>query len=61
MVYLTEGGWRTHEFEGDRVTVDRIVEKVNHLMDMRQSEARKIRKEYLENKEKKKRSRTLTK
>jgi len=62
MVYLTEGGWRTHEFEGEGATVAAVVEKVNHLLDMRQSEARKMRKEYLENKEKKKyRTRTVTK
>lgn len=62
MVYLTEGGWRTHEFEGEGTTVAAVVEKVNHLLDMRQSEARKMRKEYLENKEKKKyRTRTITK
>jgi len=62
MVYLTEGGWRTHEFEGEGATVAAVVEKVNHLLDMRQSEARKMRKEYLENKEKKKyRTRTTTK
>ena len=47
-------GWRWTEFEGERETVGAVISKVNHLMDMRQSEARKLRREYLENKEKKK-------
>jgi len=54
MIYLTDSGWRWTEFEGERDTVQAVVDKVNHLLDMRQSEARKLRKEYLENKEKKK-------
>jgi len=54
MVYLTDSGWRWTEFEGEKDTVDAVVDKVNHLLEMRQSEARKLRKEYLENKEKKK-------
>jgi len=54
MIYLTESGWRWTEFEGEKDTVETVVDKVNHLLDMRQSEARKLRKEYLENKEKKK-------
>ena len=54
MIYLTDSGWRGQEFEGEAVTVDTVVKKVNHLIDMRQTEARKLRKEYLENKEKKK-------
>jgi len=54
MVYLTESGWRWTEFEGEKDTVEAVVDKVNHLLEMRQSEARKLRKEYLENKEKKK-------
>jgi len=62
MVYLTESGWRWTEFEGEKDTVGAVVDKVNHLLEMRQSEARKLRKEYLENKEKKKgRNRLSTK
>eukprot|EP00090_Calanus_glacialis_P016026 TRINITY_DN25140_c0_g1_i1.p1 TRINITY_DN25140_c0_g1~~TRINITY_DN25140_c0_g1_i1.p1 ORF type:complete len:510 (-),score=242.31 TRINITY_DN25140_c0_g1_i1:56-1585(-) len=61
MVYLTESGWRWTEFEGETDTVDAVVDKVNHLLEMRQSEARKLRKEYLENKEKKKGRRLSTK
>lgn len=54
LVHLAESGWRWIEFEGSRETIDAVVDKVNHLLDMRQSEARKLRKEYLDNKEKKK-------
>jgi len=54
LVHLADSGWRWIEFEGARETIEAVVEKVNHLLDSRQSEARKLRKEYLENKEKKK-------
>ena len=54
MIYLTESGWRWTEFEGESDTVDAVIGKVNHLLDLRQTQARKLRKEYLENKEKKK-------
>jgi len=54
LVHLADSGWRWIEFEGVKETIEGVVEKVNHLLDMSQSEARKLRKEYLENKEKKK-------
>ena len=58
MVYLTDsdGGqrWRAEVFEGDREIVEAIIGKINYLIEMKQSQARKLRKEYLENKEKKK-------
>lgn len=57
MVYLTDSGWRWTEFEGEKDTVDAVIGKINHLIEMRQSQARKLRKEYLENKEKKKNKR----
>jgi hypothetical protein len=62
LVWLTEGGWRQQEFEADVETVAAVVQKLNHLLDLRQSEARRLRREYLEQKEKKKaRNRTVTK
>ena len=54
LVHLAESGWRWVEFEGCRNTVEAVVDKVNHLLEMRQTPARKQRKDYLENKEKKK-------
>ena len=54
LVHLAESGWRYVEFEGGRHTVEAVVDKVNHLLEMRQTPARKQRKDYLENKEKKK-------
>jgi hypothetical protein len=53
-VHLADSGWRWVEFEGSRSAVEAVVDKVNHLLEMRQTPARKQRKEYLENKEKKK-------
>lgn len=54
LVHLADSGWRWVEFEGSRSAVEAVVDKVNHLLEMRQTPARKQRKEYLENKEKKK-------
>ena len=69
MVHLADSGWRWVEFEGSRGTVEALVDKVrqihfeevllgdiqvNHLLEMRLTPARKQRKEYLENKERKK-------
>ena len=48
-------------FEGDREIVEAIIGKINHLIEMKQSQARKLRKEYLENKEKKKSTRLSVK
>merc|ERR1712150_195674 len=53
LVHLAESGWRWVEFEGCRNTVEAVVDKVNHLLEMRQTPARKQRKDYLENKKKK--------
>ena len=61
MIYLTDSGWRWNEFEGDTDTVDAVIGKINHLIEMIQSEPRKLRKEYLENKEKKKSKRLSVK
>ena len=62
LVWLAEGGWRQQDFEADAETVAAVVQKLNHLLDLRQSEARRMRREYLEQKEKKKaRLRTITK
>ena len=57
MIYLTDSGWRWQEFEGDTETVLQIIGKINHLIEMIQSEPRKMRKEYLGNKEKKRNKR----
>lgn len=54
LIYLTDSGWRWTEFEGEKETVGAVIAKINHLIETRQSHARKLRKEYLENKEKKK-------
>jgi hypothetical protein len=62
LVWLAEGGWRQQDFEADVETVGAVVQKLNHLLDLRQSEARRLRREYLDQKEKKKaRNRTVTK
>ena len=61
MTFLTDSGWRWNEFEGDTDTVDTVIEKINHLIEMIQTEPRKLRKEYLENKEKKKNKRLSVK
>lgn len=53
LVHLAESGWRWVEFEGCRNAVEAVVDKVNHLLEMRQTPARKQRKDYLENKKKK--------
>ena len=54
MIYLTDSGWRGTEVEGERETVEAVIGKVKHLIEMKQTEARKLRKDYLEIKEKKK-------
>jgi len=54
LVHLADSGWRWVEFEGSRGTVEAVVDKVSHLLEMRHTPARKQRKEYLENKERKK-------
>jgi len=62
MVYLSDSGWGQRDFEADSLTAAEVVQKLNYLLDLRQSTARKQRKEYLLNKEKKKeRPRTVTK
>ena len=61
MVYLSDSGWGQRDFEADSLTAAEVVQKLNYLLDLRQSTARKQRKEYLLNKEKKKeRPRTVT-
>ena len=54
MVYLSDSGWGQRDFEADSETARAVVQKLNYLLDLRQSNARKQRKEYLINKEKKK-------
>jgi len=62
MVYLSDNGWGQRDFEANSQTAAEVVQKMNYLLDLKQSTARKQRKEYLQNKEKKKeRLRTLTK
>ena len=61
MTFLTDSGWRWNEFEGDNDTVETVIGKINHLIEMIQTEPRKLRKEYLENKEKKKNKRLSVK
>ena len=61
LIYLTDSGWRWHEFEGDTETVLQIIGKITHLIEMIQSEPRKMRKEYLGNKEKKRNKRSSVK
>ena len=60
MVYLSESGWGQRDFEADSETAGAVVQKLNYLLDLRQSNARKQRKEYLVNKEKKKLKPKLT-
>jgi len=62
MVYLSDSaGWGQRDFEADTQTAAEVVQKLNYLLDLKQSLARKQRKEYLLNKEKKKgRPRTIT-
>ena len=62
MGYLSDNGWGQRDFEADSETAAEVVQKLNYLLDLKQSNARKQRKEYLINKEKKKgRQRTATK
>jgi len=62
MVYLSDSGWGQRDFEANSQTAAEVVQKMNYLLDLKQSVARKQRKQYLQNKEKKKeRLRTITK
>ena len=62
MVYLSDSGWGQRDFEANSQTAAEVVQKMNYLLDLKQSAARKQRKQYLQNKEKKKeRLRTITK
>ena len=59
---MSDSGWGQRDFEADAETAVEVVQKLNYLLDLGQSAARKQRKEYLLNKEKKKeRLRTVTK
>ena len=51
---MSDSGWGQRDFEADSETARAVVQKLNYLLDLRQSNARKQRKEYLINKEKKK-------
>jgi len=61
MVYLSDSGWGHKDFESDREVAQEVVQKLNYLLDQKQSAAREQRREYLQNKQKKReRIRTLT-
>eukprot|EP00088_Acartia_fossae_P031774 TRINITY_DN3258_c0_g1_i2.p1 TRINITY_DN3258_c0_g1~~TRINITY_DN3258_c0_g1_i2.p1 ORF type:complete len:548 (+),score=138.78 TRINITY_DN3258_c0_g1_i2:651-2294(+) len=61
MVYLSDSGWGHKDFESDREVAEEVVQKLNYLLDQKQSTARDNRREYLQNKQKKReRIRTLT-
>lgn len=61
MVYLSDSGWGHKDFESDREVAQEVVQKLNYLLDQKQSVARDQRREYLQNKQKKReRIRTLT-
>lgn len=61
MVYLSDSGWAHKDFEAEREVANEVVQKLGYLLDQKQSVARQQRREYMQNKVKKReRVRTIT-
>jgi len=61
MVYLSDSGWAHKDFEAEREVANEVVQKLGYLLDQKQSVAREQRREYMQNKLKKReRVRTIT-